>query len=72
MFEGLEVDQGITGIWVYQKNGVCGYNWVYFPDALCIELIGGTVEQGFQHVDLNENLRTFMQDAGLSTVNLPY
>lgn len=72
MFEGLDVEQGITGIWVYQKNGVSGYNWVYFPDALCIEILGVNVEQGFQHVDLNENLRTFMQDAGLSTVNLPY
>lgn len=72
MFEGLEVKKGIAGFWVYQKNGVCGYNWVYFPDALCIEVLDVTVEQGFQHVDLNENLRTFMQDAGLSTVNLPW
>ena len=72
MFEGLAVEHGITGIWVYQKNGVCGYNWVYFPDALCIEVIDAGVEQGFQHVELNENLRTFMQDVGLSTVNLPY
>lgn len=72
MFEGLEVKKGIAGFWVYQKNGVCGYNWVYFPDALCIEVLDVTIEQGFQHVDLNENLRTFMQDVGLSTWRLPY
>lgn len=72
MFEGLEVVKGIAGIWVYQKNGVSGYNWAYFPDALMIEVLGVSVEQGFQHVELNENLRTFMQDAGLSTVYLPY
>lgn len=72
MFEGLEVKKGIAGIWVYQKNGISGYNWAYFPDATVIEVIGGTVEQGFNHVELNENLRTFMQDAGLSTWNMPY
>lgn len=72
MFEGLEVKQGIAGRWIYQKNGISGYNWVYFPDALCIEVLDVSVEQGFQHVELNENLRTFMQDAGLSTWNMPY
>ena len=72
MFEGLEVKQGIAGRWIYQKNGISGYNWVYFPDALCIEVLDVSVEQGFQHVELNENLRVFMQDAGLSTWRLPY
>ena len=72
MFEGLEVKQGIAGRWIYQKNGISGYNWVYFPDALCNEVLDVSVEQGFQHVELNENLRVFMQDAGLSTWRLPY
>ena len=72
MFDELVVEQGITGIWVYQNNGVSGFNWVYFPDALMIERLGLSVESGYRSVPENENLRTWMYEAGLSTSKLSW
>lgn len=71
MFEGITVQHGICGTWVYQKNGNTTYNYAYIPDPIMVE-IGSQIEYGTTNIPLNDNLKVFMQDAGLTSWNIEH
>ena len=70
MFEGLTIQQGICGTWVYQKNGNTTYNYAYLPEPIMIERLGGQITHGCNSIPLNDNLKVFMQDADLTSWNI--